>query len=560
MSYMQIQKGGLNNKSARYVYLAWNDWDADRRRSVQHRFYVGRIVEDGRVLVNKKFSGDRTVFVTVAELQAKAKERSVFETWLRGTAAGPTLTGGVARVDIVGDGWVVRHLADACGLSLLLREVFGEEESAAWLGLAAHQLVTGHALYRAEAWLAQRELPQAWKSPLVAESTVHGFVARLGADVGRRESFLERWVARHKGPGALLHDITSISTYSPALELAEWGYNRDDETLPQINFSLAATPGGLPLFYRIIPGSIPDVRTLAVSLQVAHEYGLDKLSVSLDRGFYSRSNLGELCQLDAGFLLGVPWSVKEAQSLFQKSAARLKSPRHGFLYAGAALRHVAEPWLLDGNQFSAHLYFDPARHSEQALRFEKTVRDFAAKAEREVFRSRRAAGVWLAENTGKHGACLRVTTGPDGKPRIIVQTAASASATARAGYSIILTRGRAPQEEIAERVLADYRARDVAEKLFDAFKTEDGQFRLRTAHDASVQGRFFLGFVTLILRSELEKRMRAAGLHRSSTTAGVLDELAKVKALSTRTGTRILLEVSKRQRLLLAALKLPEFA
>ena len=100
----------------------------------------------------------------------------------------------------------------------------------------------------------------------------------------------------------------------------------------------------------------------------------------------------------------------------------------------------------------------------------------------------------------------------------------------------------------------------MAEKLFDAFKTEDGQFRLRTAHDASVQGRFFLGFVTLILRSELEKRMRAAGLHRSSTTAGVLDELAKVKALSTRTGTRILLEVSKRQRLLLAALKLPEFA
>jgi len=560
MSYIQIQKGGMNNKDARYVYLAWNEWDSDRQRSVQHRFYVGRMIEDGRVLVNKKFSGDRTVFVTVDDLHSKAKDRPSFEAWLRGTASGPALTGGVARVDIVGDGWVVRHLADDSGLSRLLREVFGETDADAWLGLAAHQMVTGHALYRAEAWLSQREFPKAWKGPLVSESFVHGFVARLGLEVGRRETFLERWVDQHKGTGALVHDITSLSTYSPSLELAEWGYNRDDETLPQINFSLASTPGGIPLFYRIIPGSIPDVRTLAVSLKMAHDYGLDPLSVSLDRGFYSRSNLGELCQLKVGFLIGVPWSVKEAKALFKKHAARLKSPRHGFVYAGATLRQVSEAWTLDGNLFSAHLYFDPARHTEQALRFEKTVRDFAAKAEREAFRSRRAATLWLTENAGKHVACLGVTTGPDGTPRILVKPAAIAKATARAGYSVILTRGRDPKDEIAERVLEDYRARDGAEKLFDAFKTEDGQYRLRTAHDASVQGRFFLGFVTLILRAELEKRMRAAGLHRSMTSAGVLDELAKVKAIVTRPGTRILLEVSKRQRSLLADLKFPEFA
>jgi hypothetical protein len=67
----------------------------------------------------------------------------------------------------------------------------------------------------------------------------------------------------------------------------------------------------------------------------------------------------------------------------------------------------------------------------------------------------------------------------------------------------------------AETVLRDYRARDTAEKLFDAFKTEHGQYRLRTTNDASVQGRFFLDFATLILRAELEKRMRAADLHVS---------------------------------------------
>jgi len=121
----------------------------------------------------------------------------------------------------------------------------------------------------------------------------------------------------------------------------------------------------------------------------------------------------------------------------------------------------------------------------------------------------------------------------------------------------VLTQGRETAAETAESVLGDYRARDTAEKLFDAFKTEDGQYRLRTASDPSVQGRFFLGFLTLILRAELEKRMHTAQLHRSMTTANVFDELAKIKALRTRQGSRILLEVSKKQRALLSSLNLP---
>jgi len=41
MSYVQIQPGGKSNaKGAKYVNLAWNEWDPKRKRSVQRRFYV----------------------------------------------------------------------------------------------------------------------------------------------------------------------------------------------------------------------------------------------------------------------------------------------------------------------------------------------------------------------------------------------------------------------------------------------------------------------------------------------------------------------------------------
>lgn len=562
MSYVQVQPGGKSNaKGAKYVNLAWNEWDPKRKRSIQRRFYVGRITPEGDgVLLNKRFTGGGDVCVPLGEVRDHAGERAGFEAWLRGLAGGPAGLEGVARVDIAGDAWLVRHLAGASGLEEDLVRVFGIAEGGALAGLAAHQFVTGHPLYRAEAWLSQREFPEAWKGPLVSESGVHGFVARIGADVARREEFLERWVERHKGSSAVVFDTTSVSSHSPSLELAEWGYNRDDESLPQVNFSLAATPGGMPLFYRVLPGSIPDVRTVAATLRIARDYGLERLALSLDRGFYSAANLRELLGLDCGLVLGVPWSVSQAQALFKRHRARLESPRHAFLHGGTPLRHVADAWRQEDATLAAHLFFDPSRHAESALRFEKHVFGLVEKAAREKFRDWREAKGWIAENAGVRAACLRVAVGEGGVPRIAPKPNRIAAATARAGYTLVLTRGRGEADETASAVLRDYRARDLAEKLFDAFKTEHAQYRLRTAHDESVQGRFFLGFATLALRAELETRMHAANLHKTLTDANVLDELSKAKALVTRKSTRILLEVSKKQRELLAALKVPELA
>ncbi len=34
------------------------------------------------------------------------------------------------------------------------------------------------------------------------------------------------------------YDVTSISTQAHGVEEAEWGYNRDKERLPQVNFGM----------------------------------------------------------------------------------------------------------------------------------------------------------------------------------------------------------------------------------------------------------------------------------------------------------------------------------
>ncbi len=561
MSYIQVQPGGkCHAKGAKYVNLAWNEWDSKKKQAIQRRFYVGRLTPDGEeVLLNKRFTAGKEVRVKLELVRSKSADRSTFEAWLR-TLAGGAMTeqDSVARVLISGDAWLVRNLAEASGLSELLVRVFGPEDGGAILGLAAHQFTTGHALYRAESWLTQREFPPAWSGPLVSETSVHGFIARIGADVARRESFLEQWVARHKDKAALVYDTTSVSTHSPSLDLAEWGYNRDDESLPQVNFSLAATPDGMPLFYRVIPGSIPDVRTLSVTLRIAREYGLQKLGLSLDRGFYSAANLREILGLECSLVLGVPWSVSQAQALFKRHRTRLESPRHAFLYRGNPLRHIAQDWLQDEKTMTAHLYFDPARHADAALRLEKQVFGLVEKAAGLKFADLGEAKAWIRENAGYRASCLRVVAKDGAPPTVEPKPNRMVASSARAGYTLVLTCGRDPDQETAEAVLRDYRARDLAEKLFNAFKTEHSQYRLRSASDVSVQGRFFLGFATLALRAELDKRMRSASLQKTMTDANVLDEMSKIKTLISRKGTRILLELSKKQRSLLAHLGIPE--
>ncbi len=98
MSYIQVQPGGKGNaQGSRYVNLAWNEWDASRKRSVQHRFYIGRMSEDGQdVLLNKRFTGGGEVRVPLDELHRHAAEKAGFEAWLRTLGGGTPAMEGVA--------------------------------------------------------------------------------------------------------------------------------------------------------------------------------------------------------------------------------------------------------------------------------------------------------------------------------------------------------------------------------------------------------------------------------------------------------------------------------
>jgi DNA-binding GntR family transcriptional regulator len=569
MSFLQIQAGkSAAGEKFSYVHLATSVWQKDKGRPVQKRIYLGKLDAAGEnVEISKSFPGWRGTKLPLAELRRRVESKEDLVVWLH--KSGPVQlpsagNSGVsedppASVEIVGDAHLLLYLAQETKVGDFLSEAFGERDGTPLLGLAMQQVANGQALYLAGDWLDERQLPACMTGDAVSADAAYGLMMRIGEDIGRREEFFRSWTANLGNPQALICDTTSISSHATDLELVEWGYNRDGEDLPQINLTMAATRAdGTPVWFRLLPGSIPDVSSLCKSSEFLLDLGLSDFDYSLDRGFYSQANVRDLLSNGLGFVIGVPLSLKAARQLIRKHRASLLTPKRSFPFHGRIMRHVCGAWTIEMSKgkkrpVDAHLFFDPARQVDRMNKLENDIFALEAKASKEKFESFRQAREWLTENARGLSFCFSIRKEEDTlkihhKPRSV------SLLSANMGFTLVLAskKGRKGAD-----ILEDYRSRDQVEKIFDMLKNEDHQKRFRSGNNHSVEGRAFLAFISLILRAALEKKMRDGEIIHKVTIPELLTQLRKIKAVRTAKGKRILLEISKRNRTLLEALKIP---
>ena len=100
----------------------------------------------------------------------------------------------------------------------------------------------------------------------------------------------------------------------------------------------------------------------------------------------------------------------------------------------------------------------------------------------------------------------------------------------------------------SEEVLMLYRRRDMVEKSFNELKNELDMKRLHCQSDATVEGKMFVAFFSLIMRSYIQNRVRPYQLETGITFASILKELNKIKFVCTADGRKLLTPVTKKQR------------
>lgn len=536
-----------------HIHLAENRYVSEKRGARQSRTYLGVLNSDTDELILGANLPDLS-----KEVVRLLKAKGIAYTGKRSKGPGrkrrsldklpaPIPTAGEftqATVKEIGRVMAFEQIAGACGLTDALSAGFGESLSTRILSVATFLACDGAPMYLADAWADDVGMDG------MSSSSISRLCSELGDNGTGRDDFFQSWIEACGTPQSLIHDTTSISTYSELLNDAEWGYNRDGDRLPQINLALVVSrETRLPLWYRQIPGSIPDVSTLKLTCRALESLGLNDFTCSLDRGYFSRSNVSAMLKEGIGFTVGVPLSGKDAKQIVVDNRRQLDSVRYSFLCGNKRLRHLECTYRVktdDGSveDLPGHLFFDPERAVMAASRIEAPVLELEQRAQNESFESEGEAREWISDNCGKLASCFDAELA-HGNWVITRHLENVSRLVDNCGLTLVLTSEK--NQQPAE-VLEDYRCRDIAEKFFDIAKNNTGGNRMRTGDEASLQGRLFIIFTALILRCNLEKKLKESGMLKKYTVDKALALLRKIRTVKLADGRTVTCEVPKKTR------------
>ena len=355
-------------------------------------------------------------------------------------------------------------------------------------------------------------------------------------DYKSRMDFFKTWIYARKQSEYIAYDVTSISSYSTGIEALEWGYNRDKESLPQLNFAMYyGQESMLPLYYCVYPGSIPDKTHLEYMLRDNELIGCKNAKYVMDRGFFSADNLRYMTDAGARFIVSVPNSNSFSKDLIDRYRSEIVNRSECRL--GKDLPYVKSVIREDfGMRLKAHIYYSPSKAAdEEEILFadiekcENALRQMTETPPRSLRYDR-----YFKINHKKGGGIgfIRDAT----KINTIIS---------RLGFFIIV---ETDFEASSYDVLMTYRRRDVVEKSFDDLKNELDMKRLHCHNDQTTEGKMFVAFIALIMRSWMQNKLKRYMSTEGISFTAVLKELGKIKYVKTRDGRKLLSPVTKKQR------------
>ncbi len=376
----------------------------------------------------------------------------------------------------------------------------------------------------------------------------------MGQQEEERFKFLKAWAGQHNANEYVVFDITSFSSSAKKLDFLEWGYNRDREKPPQINFGIIyGEPSALPLFYTRYPGSIKDVSTLHNMVEYLEWLELSDTLFVLDRGFFSSYNLKKM-NANMRFIIPLPYSNKNAVTLIRKHKNDLASHSNAFRLNKQIMYGVKNRIEIGSKRYYSHLYLDEKRRVEERERFLSKVLELEKKVEEPELCGNLDELQGFLSDTVKGWEKIFEIIERDGQYRIKRKEKGINAQLDKMGTMILLSNNRLDGKE----VLRLYRRKDVVEKFFDSMKHDLERKRLRIHTQETFEGRLFLDFLALIIYSKISSVMRKEGINKDFTVQELMYELKKIKLIQLGAKKMIVTELSKKQREFFQSFKIPQ--
>jgi transposase len=404
------------------------------------------------------------------------------------------------------------------------------------IALAGYMLCEGNIMYYFDDWTDDTH---SYKDVKLSSPQISRVFQEI--DYKRRMDFFKTWIYAREQNEYIIYDVTSISSYSQEIESLEWGYNRDGDDLAQINYAMYyGDQSLLPLYYCVYSGSINDKTHLVSMLRDNELIGCKNAKYVLDRGFYTAENAQRLVMAGCRFIMSLPNSLKVSAMLIDKyrdeivnhSECRLGK---GLPYAKAV---IVEEFGIRGK---VHIYYSQAKAvQEEELLFERIEK------EENALRSMDKA----PPKSLRYDKHFKINVNRRGGFGFIRDQEKINKEMSRLGFFLIL---ETDFKSTSEEILTTYRRRDVIEKSFNELKNGLDMKRLYCQSDATVEGKMFVAFIALILRSFINNKLKDYMTTTGLPFPAIIKQMRKLRFVSTADGKKLLAPVTKKQRDILSA-------
>ena len=438
----------------------------------------------------------------------------------------------------IGATFLISRILEGLGVSAILSEVFGTNRAATIISSAIYMSCRGNIFELATHCCEEFTFEEA---PLTSQGT-----SRLFSSItfDEKMNFFKLWVLRCRYSSYLAYDVTSFSTYANGIENAEYGYNRDKEKLPQINFGCyLAQDTGIPLFYVIYPGSIVDKAHMTYMMAYNETLGISDVVFVMDRGFCMATNIRYMRSEKLAFICGADISHKTTSSAVSKVKETIISMKN-VTFQGVYASSVKSEFY--GITSTLHIYFDPLTAERQRQDLYRTVEHEDEKLAKSLQLSKREIKSYL-----KHFDIEELDDGTFKHARNYTKIDNEAN---NCGYFALLTN----TDIYSEEALSIYRRKDSIEKGFDELKNHIDMKRLRSHNTNTTDGKMFCAFISLIAVSELNRRLSVFMKDNYFTKNSLIAELEKIKIVTLTNGIQLMNPVTKTQRTIFEACTLGE--
>jgi len=501
-----------------YVYSVTSYWDKEKKAPRNRQICIGKL---------DKATG---------EVIPTARKRKIVE---RAVVA-PGVT---ASVRIAGPFMLLEKLSEEIGLKALVRRCFPEHHEMI-MSLVHFIVHKGLPLSRSKSWSLGHLHPL---GGAIVSQRISELLAKLTET--DRQRFLSPWLAKMTEDDYLCYDITSISSYSRGNEYIKFGYNRDGESLPQINLAmLFGQKSRLPAYYRRMQGNISDVATLKTTVKALDFLGASPVHLVLDRGFYSESNITHLLDKRYHFTIAVPSGRKWVQEAIDLHYESISSPHNYHQLDDSEALHVVTDlcvWGENRRRVYLHTYYNAYHAAEEFDRFTRELLTYKEEVE---------SNQRNKDHEENYARFLHIRTTPKRGMRVTFNDLEIHKHRKRyAGFFCVLSsKVKDPMD-----ALRIYREKDTVENTFDDLKNALDMKRLRIHSAAAMDSRLFLQFLALILICRIRKTTREDKILRNLTVREVMEEMETLSKItySNRYG-QLYTETSPLQRAIMTAFKL----